>query len=177
MKEGAWYALTGMQSKERVALFDAMDLTSNGKSKDAKSDARVIYEQMSKMTTVLDAEDLTPDFYSIYDKKLKASLMLVGTVLDKADPFYKAGIERELGNLIRDDPKRGKDSLLHRLGKFYTMLGQDGQQTLHQLTRIRNRADDLKLDDSERQGIDSLINYYKESMDAYNQDLTAQENK
>jgi hypothetical protein len=167
MKEAAWYALTGMNSKEREAHFEVMDLTTEGKARAAKSDARVMYEQMSKATIILDAEDLTPDLYEIYDKKLKASMYLIGTVLDKADPFYKAAIEKELGQLISNDPKRGKDGLLYRLGKFYSLTGEDGAQSLHKIQQIRNKADALKLDDGEREAIDSLIQFYKDGMSAF----------
>lgn len=167
-REASMYALTGLQTKERAAHFEVMDMSESSKKKSAESDAKTIYESMATATTILSAEDLTPELYSIYDKRLKASYQYIGETLSKVDPFYRASIEKELGRLIERDPKRGKDSLLYRLGLFYSTTGMDGQQSLYQLNKIRNKADELRLDQSERDQVDAIITYYKESLEAFN---------
>jgi hypothetical protein len=175
MKEAAWYLMTGMQAKDKTAFFEVMDLTDSGKKAAAENDAKVIYDHISKITTVLSAEDLSPQLYELYDKKLKETTQYLGTVLTKTDPFYRAGIEKELGKLISDDPKRGKDSLLYKLSRFYAITGQEGEISLNQLYNIKNKADDLKLTAEDRQAIDSIISYYKESLAAFSQQFNPEE--
>jgi hypothetical protein len=176
-REAALFALTGLGNEERTAYFDIMDLTTGGYKKSMESDAKTIYERLSKDAILLNAGDLTPDLYQIYDKKLKASLQYVGTVLSKADPFYRVGIEKELGKLIKRDPKLGKDSFLYNMSKFYSNFTQDGAQSLYQLQYIKNKSDELQLDAKERQAIDSIITYYKESLEAFSHTNVPQENE